>query len=1686
MPTANEWGDAPVSETPANEWGDSPNVVPLPRAPSGKPVMGAPEPESSYREGWTVRSQAQQTAVSAIGAKPPAVPQEDQTQAFSDSLAKSKPLRDLAAKSPEDAAAVQPEADKLGWWTRWISGVNHEEPNQAAPYANAGIDYPLEKQHVNDIPGVVSSNFSRAMISLRADWEGLKQFTLERLSDPAHLGPALGLDPEDPNLKTLIEGHKASLEAQKQITKGYSDLASSPKTPLEEQSAEFPQGAVRMAAGMVPLVAAGPFGEVGTFAAVASQTVGSLTRQGVSPDRAATFGLLAGYAGSLMGSQLSESLAPLARVLGAQKLVGSAVSDLSAKALALDFSRHVGIGWAANTGMLLSNKMALRLQDAADTGRKIDPSEFAQDVASAAKESAELIPMLGGFAALGLAGKFWEAHGNGLHHDALTGPIADSKLSPDQLRELIRNSSRNGRVYIDPDHFEKVIRAAGQDPAEVAAKINGDGGQDFRASKQSGVLMDIPLDKYLVDLKEHHGAMRDGVAFQDDGATLTRNDGKWLQKELAEELYGKIPDTGGKAALAHELTPDQQKIVNAWGVSDQVPGTDRLPLPQTVRATPAEVARDVRLPDQTAKVRAPSARALEMHAEEVVNGLTVDALGGKQAYLASARQAQRAIDKAHVKAANLLSRAEETAQQGIDTALEGVALGNRGVKEGPKAVEAQKKAGEASVKAEFERGVIATKLQDLRVKLKNFDPEESQLSRKQLKLQIKNERERLAKLAPPEQGASGVQGGLYDVGGMQPTASDPRPTPYEDAKDLAKIRAQDAQIHLRLAQRLKSAAERKYEGAQDKSVRATEHAVSAGDFMQEAEEQRFTRDLNLALNKARIEALAKADKFQATVKSAASPDVRDKIYIGGHPEYGIGHDMILEALGARAPDGSYRPSDFQAVTDELVRNGEKLEFDADAIRDLVKSPRDVGSMKLPELENVARAVKNLQDLAAERNSTLVNDRRVARQDAIKNDIGPAAAKGQPAKPGFWRGALRDLLQSDRRDAQSSNLHTLLNQLGAWGRSQTMRWLEVRRAEDVLLNKVVDLFTIPKELRKLGNTDVAFPDWMPENARAVYGEGFKQRDVWRMILQSGTDEGIGALSRGWNASPEQIHSWFNEVAKTAPEWELVKNFWAQSKEFGDMEAAADANRGGTPMLFKHPRKITTPFGEVDGGYSPVRWHRKGQALPANPSLGDPSRGAYAMTDVEHGFTETQQEGVTDVPDVSMDIYPSHFRALARDVSRGDFVRDQSRMLNDENFRSAVRPHYGEDYLKALDAWHNTVASGQLQNIVGNWYRDPLISKARGVSARIVFNLNTKVLFGLVSHLPFAKAVMGDQIDLMAGIGKALSPEARQEALERSKVLPYRNDRVYQKLNEAEGAILRDDPSQLEAAFRRPNQMFWHGADMTLSQIIWHGVKERALRNGFLREDAERHADLWTDRLMPAIDIYGKSLRATDSNIGLLFLVKNFESTVWNVKAMREQDARSGLTQGGSPNLFAWKLGLTGALGLGHFLFYGHGRNQEEQKMGGAGWAPYAAREGLEAATYGNLFTHLAAQNFGVLLDGRLPGRRDITLFDTPEHSQIQQFVSNMGKAVRAAEGRGRPSAAVVAGLQAASRLLGGPTSLLRSADAAYKVGQYRLLGKDEFVSPPPATPVGEAAKIWFGDVDKWESNVGSEFDNLWRH
>jgi len=1647
-------------------------------------------------------------------------------------LASHPVLHSYAGEDPRNAAAVEPEAQNLGFVERWITG---------RPLVGGSTRFDWRGGHpeVQTYPTVLNSLTSRVLLNMRAAWEGLKVIGMERLIAAQEAGPSEFDKEQGASFEPPTAQDKLGLEQAKQRMAYYKDLAESPQTPAEAQSWQIPQKALRFGVEAAPLLV--PYAGPVYFTL---QTIGDLRAQGADAFHATTGGLVAGTAAHFMGEALQNTLLPFEAIKNIPKAVAAGAGKIAlkpayAKAL-LDYGQDVATAHLANTAMMWAQLSALRYSKAAQEGREVDPSELAQDGLQAEKASLEMLPYLGAFQSIGLAGKLWEAHANGLYHDMLTGPLQSTKLSTQELRDLTQKMSDNERmirqlniargaiqesggslepidaaiagvqtqnkVWINTERFKQVMQKAGQDPHEVAAHLTGRDGA-LRDAEALGGSLEMPLPNYLADLKDYHSDLRDGVAFRQYGATLAPNKGKWIEKDLAEALYNEqegLPNAKGEMISAPPvwlLTPEQRQVFETRATppdtASKGPAQGGDTPNQRIGIPPTDKVDFSRLP--TAVVKAPALKALRMHAEEVVRGMSVGEIeSGGNKFLEAAKQAAQKVIQLHQRAVNALGRAEQVAQQGLDTALEGIRKTNQGIKAGTKEADAALRSAFASaeerVRAEWERGHVVNRLQYLK-QVYGTLPKGAKgyaEARSAIKEQITAERDRLQEVANKQKDpVVSAATGLYNVpqppapGGLPPSE---RNLAYEDARSIAAAHAKDASRHLQISKRLmtqrKLQAENAFEGAQDKSVRATEHTVKAGEALTEAQGWMDKRDLAYAVQREVEQQRAAIAKNRAYLTSAASEAARLQAYRSkpSHPEIGWGHDLILQSIGLTEPKSPV--SDFSTVVQRLIDKGVKLEFDADKISELVQGKKEIADLKPDELTNVVRAMKQLAHIGQEFSQTYIEGAMRDRGSVIAGDIGPSVAKGAPPPKGGWGAALRELLGSEKREAQSSNFHTLLNPLGKWGREQALRWLTVRRNEDLQLVKVNDLFSLSKDTIKLGDQDVPHPQWMPDDARKIYGDALKRRDVWSTAMLAGSEEGLGALTRSWRATPEQIHAWLNEVLDRPEDWNIVKAHWQESKNFGDLEAAADSNRAGTPMEMKVPRKYVTPFGEVEGGYAPVRWYDKGQALPAAEALADPKRGVYAFTDVAHGFTKTQQEGVTGIIDPSFDRLKAHYVALTRDISRGDFVRDQARMLNDPRFRSTVGDKLGADYLKALDAWHNTLASGMLQNVTPRWFQDSLLAKARGVAARAVFQFNVKVLGGLGSHLPWAKSALGDMIDISAGMGKALDPEARRFAMDNSRVVPYRSDRVYQKLNESEAAILRDEPNRFERALRKPNQAMWHGADMTLTQIVWHGLHEVALRKGMLPKEALDHADLWTDRLMPAIDIYGKSLRATDPVLGTFFLVKNFESTVWNVKAMREWDSRAGLDQtaGGSPNLYAWKLGMAGALGLGHAVFYGHGRNEWEQKHGAVGWGAFAGRSLLGGLSYGNLFTHMAAQNLGQLYSGRLS---DVSMFDTPEHEQISQFTRDLGKVVRAAEGRGQMTPALFAGMRAATRLLGGPTSVVKMVDGMVKVVRYST-GDNTFNSPAPVTPIGAFGKIYFGDVDKWESNLASEFDSLWRH
>ena len=1567
------------------------------------------------------QAQAAQTLTTAKAQDlPPAVVAADPLKAERDArqrqilkdLEQAPAVAQYAAQGPAQAAVIQHETPQYGFVTRWLSGTS-------------GTDEPLPEQ------SNVGTAIGRGVMTALADWEQFQAFKMKSggwVGVGAHLLSGLGLlNPVD----TPPEVHDAAVEAQQKKADELTQLAQH-QTPLEKQSSPFALKTVNLAAQVAPYVAAPELAVPGMFI----QSVGGLNAAGVSPDHAVVGGTIAALLGAKTADILSESLAPLGKIGDVQKFIAKWTTDLlghpAAVQTALQTGRHAVFGWATAAGMDFTQRVTQLVDDAAKKGRSVDPSEYVAAFKESAKGALSILPLIGLTSGLGLIGKHIEAHANGLSHDAMTVPLEGTKVPPAEAQEIFRNakqrpdpnaqtvetrpvrpaatetepgpvSTGTKYVYIDPEHFEKVIKAAGEDPKSLANKVAGNGA--WTHSVVTGAKLEVPISDYLTTLAPFHAELRDGVARTDDGATLSQNHAQWLAEETANAQ-------GAKAAEPKSQGPEVSKA------PPQGPQAASLPTEFRAISSPLDALK--------ARVEVePTAKGLKTYAEAHAQEQTITALENmKGRYTRLANEAQHKADKLSAKTIDLLASAEQAAQQGIDEATAGLEQARGGVIASEAARTTTAKTLQAAI-----RRIVTTK------RMAGVDP-----------------------TAISDDVNGMVQEGIKTA--VKKAVADADLTP-EKIKTIVQTEVNEARKAFR---------ESGVRGqtAEDKSVQATEKTVRAGDNAAEVQSLQRKRDLNLAMEKARAAVVKVTDKqSEKLITDSASDAARKDLYQRGTTRaFGEAHDMLMEALNLREPDGTPRPPSFEAAATHLLQHGHVMDFEVGPLDDLCRNPKSIGELKPSELDNVVRASDTLRKLAKDEAETYVNGETRNIQDQIQNVIAPSVAAGAP-KP--WT----------RRQAFDKNFHALLQPLGNVGQAIVQRFLTVRANRDNLLARVIDAYRVDDALVERSKVKVETPQDWPDAMRKAYPE-LTQRHLWAMAHIAGTEEGMGAVERATGWSPEQVHGWL-EGHIPKEEWDSFQQHKDVRDEFGRLLAGAVSNEGGVPLKMKTPRTYTAHGETYTGFYAPVRWLDKG-GLPFKTEPTDPSAGiSKAMQD---DFTKEQQAHVDGVLDISWDRMAHNYRDVANYLSMHDFVMDNARLFNAPGFKDAVAP-LGPDYLEALKAWHNTVRTSQSPHDLR--YRDTLLARLASDTARAAFSMNLKSIAGLEGHLPILKTTYGD--DFNVGSAATISPEkwARADALS-PEVVQYRFNNYGSKLREMMNQMYGGGAHKIMDVAFLPSQELWHGADALLTHQVWNGFYDAALEKLKDPDAARLRANELTDRSMPPIDIYGKSLRTTDPWLGMLALTKNFQNSVSNMQAMRAWEARAGIKPGGMPMYWAWKAGVTGAIAMTGYALYGEGRNEIEQKEGGKGWALWGSRQMAEAWAFPGILSHVVAGTLSPVLEGWATGhpQRVEDMLPSVAGQNLTAILRDLGKEVRLAEGKGKMTDGLKAGLDLAGRACGfPPPPLVRMADGAYKVAKYQLLGSrgDEFTGRTPKTWVGKAGKVWFGDTDKYRSNAASDLDEL---
>lgn len=715
--------------------------------------------------------------------------------------------------------------------------------------------------------------------------------------------------------------------------------------------------------------------------------------------------------------------------------------------------------------------------------------------------------------------------------------------------------------------------------------------------------------------------------------------------------------------------------------------------------------------------------------------------------------------------------------------------------------------------------------------------------------------------------------------------------------------------------------------AEDKGVGAVKEEVKAGDKLAQVARLEKIQKVNEAMRDAVERAKKEAAGIQQAVSDAGKSDARKQAYAAGW-EFGAAHDAVLAALGGE-PRGWEAP-DVSDLWEGLRKAGlsDVIDFDPKAVNKLLQEPRSLDDMTLPEAREVRRFLKNLDDLTYAvtkiRAENRLQDVEALRGKVIDHlEKIPFAPRGQDAR----LTSKSALTLRERWGAGKAKLQAEFNQpytiFGKMGPVGDSLWFDgfvpARNREEMLHDRFMPDFkaisdAMPEEIRKIAKEVV------PSLPGSPGKWGLRTRDeVWRLILHLGTESGINEISKSLGVSPANLMQWAQQNIAETPEQRraVMENFiqpmWKIFNKLWQEYEPALQNRGLPP-----PKKLdAAPFvldGQTySGGYGGrLRWSGEGWEHAVDPNS------VAALFGLDYYGPSTAQAHLKErtgpqggvFPDLDFHGIGSSLRSEIHDLAFHGFVENVHRLLSPGEFRDTLANKIGKQFVEQLydpnnrTSWLHVVAQGRIPDL-HTLSATGLISNLQGRAAISAFALNLRVVAMQTSHVPAMAAGMG--LNPLWSV-RSFNGERKAWAESVSQVLSYRQNDFERHNTEllgqltgvrpGEGLLAENVPGMgaLQNGLNRFNWAIWKEMDGRLSHALWEMGLEKGLRKGLGQEEAIREADKAVQRGMPVQTIYEQSAFVRDRKmLGLMFLVRNFPNTLYNVQALQSWDARA---RGGS--------------------------------------------------------------------------------------------------------------------------------------------------------------------------------------------
>lgn len=163
-----------------------------------------------------------------------------------------------------------------------------------------------------------------------------------------------------------------------------------------------------------------------------------------------------------------------------------------------------------------------------------------------------------------------------------------------------------------------------------------------------------------------------------------------------------------------------------------------------------------------------------------------------------------------------------------------------------------------------------------------------------------------------------------------------------------------------------------------------------------------------------------------------------------------------------------------------------------------------------------------------------------------------------------------------------------------------------------------------------------------------------------------------------------------------DWAFVSRMWEPFKTWQPLIDTVSRNTSGVAPKWIKAEPITTPHGEIEGGYWPVKYDRLGSDMNVVEDrklnvegLFGPS---YIRATTAKGHLKSRT-GYVDFVDLhnSVEQAASVMQQSIHDIAFRDSLIQASKVFYDKPIRAAIRKHYGTEYEAQLVPWLKRIAN-----------------------------------------------------------------------------------------------------------------------------------------------------------------------------------------------------------------------------------------------------------------------------------------------------------------------------------------------------------------------------------------------------------